>query len=676
MAAYRSIRPSQQDRDSASGPASQSTGMDSTTGGLGESSSGGGANAGKRRRAPKSVTQNACTNCKKARAKCDGKRPACSRCTSRDQGESCVYELHVKTAKEQMVREIKDLKEKNTWIEQILAVLVSNGHGSEVIQRLRNGESYRAIAQSLGAETENMSLSPTAEQNLSEALMDYDLDSAGSAGDRDSESGLIHGRDWTRVTSNESLVDHLVALYFTWVHPLHMIFSENHFMASYGTKSNLYCSPALVNAICAMGCHVYDPEGDEGTELEMDPLVLGEKFMDEARSLIRPEIYHRMATIQTFAIMFMVDLASGKGSRASTYIRLAAENLNARLEIQYCTEALEIAKWGIYSMNVGWSSVTCQIPNISGMPSNHVFDNVRMDMHDQLWRFYRRTGDFSGPERSSSAMQTAAEFAKLSLLMHEHINYYYDSHGTKFTARKILEQYENYLSWREALPEELADVSSEGQALPHVLSLHIRYFAALVVLFRPLLAIKKLSTGTRRHIEDVTIENAQFGVELLKIYRTQYSCRYQPALQNFSLLHLCDILVRYGPAPTNTEAVSFCLEVLKEAADDRGGFAVCGPLQETFRQTAIECGVPLPDNIRELMGPADYGFDDILDACTRHTYAQPVDQIVENVCATFDEDFSEEWRKLIENRSSQEMRVNTDTGRYMQIDSLLNDGPN
>lgn len=571
-----------------------------------------------------------------------------------------------------MVREIKDLKEKNTWIEQILAALVSNGHGSEVANRLRSGESYRTIAHSIGADADIPDLSPNSEQWLSEALMDYDMD---SSGERDSETGLIHGRDWTGVTSNESLVDHLVALYLTWVHPVHMVFSENHFIASYGTKSNLYCSAALVNAICAMGCHVYDPAGDEGTELEMDPKILGEKFMDEARSLIRPEIHHRMSTIQTFAIMFMVDLASGKGSRASTYIRLAAENLNTRMETQYSTEAMEISKWGIYALNVGWSGATYQVPSISRMPSKEVFSNVRMDMHNPLWRFYRRTGDFSIPERTSSAMQTAAEYAKLSLLIHQTINAYYDSQGIKLTAKDILGQYKNYLGWKEALPEELSNVSLEDQALPHVISLHVHYYAALVILFRPLLSLTQISKRTRHHIQEITLENASFGVEILRMYRTLYTCRYQPALQNFSLLHLCDALVRFAPPPTNTQTIGFCLEVLKEAADDRGGFAVCGPLQETFRQTALECRVPLPDNIGELMGHAEYGSDDILDACTRHTYAQPVDQIIQNMCPTIDKDFSDEWTKMIENRAEEETRASTDTGRYMQINSLLNEGP-
>ncbi len=75
------------------------------------------------------------------------------------------------------------------------------------------------------------------------------------------------------------------------------------------------------------------------------------------------------------------------------------------------------------------------------------------------------------------------------------------------------------------------------------------------------------------------------------------------------------------------------------------------------------------------MGHAEYGSDDILDACTRHTYAQPVDQIIQNMCPTIDKDFSDEWTKMIENRAEEETRASTDTGRYMQINSLLNEGP-
>ncbi len=132
---------------------------------------------------------------------------------------------------------------------------------------------------------------------------------------------------------------------------------------------------------------------------------------------------------------------------------------------------LELPLNFLTNISSGWSGATYQVPSISRMPSKEVFSNVRMDMHNPLWRFYRRTGDFSIPERTSSAMQTAAEYAKLSLLIRQTINAYYDSHGIKLTAKDILEQYKNYLGWKEALPEELSNVSLEDQALPHVISL-------------------------------------------------------------------------------------------------------------------------------------------------------------------------------------------------------------
>lgn len=119
----------------------------------------------------------------------------------------------------------------------------------------------------------------------------------------------------------------------------------------------------------------------------------------------------------------------------------------------------------------GWSATTYQIPSISRLPNKNVFSNVRMDMHNSLWRFYRHTGDFSIPERSSSAMQTAAEYAKLSMLIHDTVNSFYDRYGQKLTAKGILGQYNGYLGWGDSLPPEVALVSLESETLPHVLAL-------------------------------------------------------------------------------------------------------------------------------------------------------------------------------------------------------------
>lgn len=248
---------------------------------------------------------------------------------------------------------MKELREKNDWVERILRALRSDTEGQDIIQRLRDGESYKNIAGRLrrGALENLIKGSPVAERQLSEALMDLEMNAA-SDGTLGTEVYLADDARWTSVTTDDGLVDHLLALYFTWLHPIHLIFSEVHFMASYRNRSNLYCSPSMVNAICAMGCRFFDFAPEYDTKPRIDPKDLGDKFMEEARSQIKPDSYYKMSTLQAFAIMFLVDLSAGKGSRASSYLRIAAEKLNSRIDSQYSTESAEIASWGLYVISM------------------------------------------------------------------------------------------------------------------------------------------------------------------------------------------------------------------------------------------------------------------------------------------------------------------------------------
>lgn len=280
---------------------------------------------------------------------CNGHKPVCHRCVSRGLDDSCKYEVHVKTAKETMVREIRDLQAKNNWVEQILRAISADGNGPEIIQRLKDGESYQSVAERLGRPpfADLPDLSPTSQRQLTDLLMDYDKD---ATGDRDSESGIRHDGEWTSVTSDHGFIDHLFSLYFTWVHPVHMLFSRNHFLSSYRNQSNLYCSSALVNAICAMGCLFVGEKGKYSTEDGSDPEKLRTLFMKESHSLIKPEHYNKTTILQTFAVLFLVELGHGQGARASAYIRLAGDAMNSLRENHYSTEAMEITKWGIYAL--------------------------------------------------------------------------------------------------------------------------------------------------------------------------------------------------------------------------------------------------------------------------------------------------------------------------------------
>ena len=250
-----------------------------------------------------------------------------------------------------MVQKIKDLQQKNDFIESIFRALTSGGIGPQVLDRLRSGESYQAIADSLGEAplSDLPVLSPTSERALSKALKEYDLD---AARERDPDSGIIDRENWTNVTSDKTVVEHLLTLYFTWVHPVHMLFSRPHFWASYKNRSDVYCASALVNTLCAMGCLYLDTAGEYDGAPKTDPQALRDKFMSEARSQIKPSHYQKTITIQTFAVMFLVELSSGQGSKAGSYIRLAAETLSKQPPAEYNTEAMEVTRLGVYALNV------------------------------------------------------------------------------------------------------------------------------------------------------------------------------------------------------------------------------------------------------------------------------------------------------------------------------------
>jgi hypothetical protein len=149
-------------------------------------------------------------------------------------------------------------------------------------------------------------------------------------------------------------------------------------------------------------------------------------------------------------------------------------------------------------------------------------------------------------------------------------------------------------------------------------------------------------------VEEILWNHAQEGLFLLdEHYRTQYTCRYQPVLQMFSILHLADVIARFFPggieggSKDGPEAIQIGLETLMQS---RSGFPVAGPLQEMLRRTAAECSIRLPRNMVDLMvSPRPpkqiYRTDDLIDACTRRTYTQPVAEIHSKYIPSFSADW-------------------------------------
>ncbi|KAF3759972.1 regulation of conidiation [Cryphonectria parasitica EP155] len=138
--------PGQFDSSSASG--TSGTPNATASGSVAPASSAGPASS-KRRRGLGVVTPNACTECRKKRAKCDGVRP-CARCKAQKDVE-CIYEIPVRQSKENLRTEIEHLRRQQRSNESVLSALARHDQWEEVVRRLRAGQSVEAISEWLSS---------------------------------------------------------------------------------------------------------------------------------------------------------------------------------------------------------------------------------------------------------------------------------------------------------------------------------------------------------------------------------------------------------------------------------------------------------------------------------------------------------------------------------------------
>lgn len=217
--------------------------------------------------------------------------------------------MHSKAAKDQMLGEINRLRienqhlvqqnsalgEKNDMLESVIRSLKNDRQSHEIIRRLKRGDDHQSIAEWLGRPlVPNLGdISPESERQFNISIHRY-------------RQRWVESQNpcyWTNVTSDGVLVEHLVTLYLTWIHPLHTLFDEEKFMASFRACVDVYCSHSLVNAICAAACHVLRSEwrNDEGAHGGIDHLQ--SKFMDEVEELQMDIDASKMTVVQSWAIV-------------------------------------------------------------------------------------------------------------------------------------------------------------------------------------------------------------------------------------------------------------------------------------------------------------------------------------------------------------------------------------
>ena len=141
----------------------------------------------------------------------------------------------------------------------------------------------------------------------------------------------------------------------------------------------------------------------------------------------------------------------------------------------------------------------------------------------------------------------------------------------------------------------------------------------------------------------IAVDYAILGRDTLAEYKNLYSNYYLSPTQLFSMVHLCEAIVHFdGQGSSTPDTVRFCLESLGEA---KVNYPLAGPLQYMFRQSLAEHKIPVSDDIEQLLGTSSrLDPEDLLNACTRPTYKQPMALILPNMEKGLGQDFVNEWR--------------------------------
>lgn len=204
------------------------------------------------------------------------------------------------------LKESHDIRHKAERIFTWLANGTENEH--DILERIKNRDSITDIANWL----------ESIESNGESQLSIY----AGSNNELDGD--LPSEFVWTTVTSDDEVIEHLISLYFTWVHPFYPLFSEGHFVDSMKQESDEFCSHNLFNAICAMACYLHTAIDED----IIDYKRMGTQFSDFVRNRIDPQD-SSLTNIQAFAVMFLVRCAQGQGFSGSVYLTIASRSMES-----------------------------------------------------------------------------------------------------------------------------------------------------------------------------------------------------------------------------------------------------------------------------------------------------------------------------------------------------------
>ncbi|KAJ6042995.1 uncharacterized protein N7446_001191 [Penicillium canescens] len=476
-----------------------------------------------RRKSPRAIrspyTTEACQECRRRRAKCDGTKPSCGRClrhgidckfTGRDDSRGTAPKSLVMLLQSRI-----DLLEQVLWLHSIdvdatIAQLRARGD-------FGSGTSLPAQPSPQITEPDGALCSKGSFGVGDDGEVSYFGSSSGrvellhsNAADTDHVAPTSLPPVGSRLNQfcqeiqsgcdiSEDLKEHLIAIYFEWEQPWCQLVDESLFRESMQSKGR-YFSPLLLNSILAIGSRYSDRP--EVRSVRDDPNTAGQAFLEIAEVLLHFDLQSpSITTIQSLGILAIMYVATGSDSKGwlkhGMAVRLALDmglNLNsATLHKSHVFSEVEIELrkqiyWALFCTDKMWASYTGRVctmldsqalvqlplPSGTGQEPTSPREALRSLHHalsTQCQILEKILTSLYAPKSLSPGVQRHTFFDQCLLELK---------------------------SWKYRLPVELqiklsagSDARTHTHTRPYTFILHMVYHTSLIMLTKPFLARKQ-----------------------------------------------------------------------------------------------------------------------------------------------------------------------------------------
>ncbi|UPL02438.1 hypothetical protein LCI18_013372 [Fusarium solani-melongenae] len=333
---------------------------------------------------------------------------------------------------------------------------------------------------------------------------------------------------YTTVHADDGLMRTLLHNYFLQEYDWFTFFHKDFFLDDMIAGTGTFCSPLLVNAVLAVGCHCHTGLPHR-TEL-WNPDSLGYQFLAEAKRLWEAEMPQErtLTTLQAGLVMNSIFSIYGMDRLASAYLVQATTIVNdlglldasTNVEDPRLRHSYNFTAWSFFHWQCILSYQFMTEPPLARPPRTAMPDPSHdPEWYGEIWLKYPST-EVLVPLQYRYVFKAKSDF---SIILNSAIVKAYGADGKDGLVQRGAKQVEDILrglkAWHNTLPDLLAP---SNVVFPSQLKIHLHYYHVLIQLYELLVAEQGVGSPSlpldTDHLQNTLAECRAFFETILRIY--------------------------------------------------------------------------------------------------------------------------------------------------------------